>query len=1230
MSIANLTAGQRLPGTHPVTSGVILLGLIVLIRPPLVHAVTYVFMNTILYVIWYQIFTVSQWDTNQLLVRILELIIVAVTSLVALAATERFTRKVFISQLQVKRAVKAVTAEEERSMLLLQNVFPAAIVFDVREVKRPLCDYSCTFHDASMLNSDIVGFTKFSSTKEPHVVVEMLNRMFTKFDAHAAVLGLEKIKTIGDAYLCASGVPVPDQYHHRKIISMGRKMVHSMFEMNKEGLPSLPNLDLHIRVGAATGPIRAGVVGLQKACFDVFGEVSEDSEHMESSGRPDRVQVTEELYEAAKDLFQFEQLENKDGHMGYFVIDDGIEPFMGLKSQVEEQNKNFKDQHPEFADIPLASTPDVPANGSDNDASGRNSRAASNASNSRRQSLSAAAIESATKVNVKRNATAPRTGTRQSFHTHFGYAEDGSPLESNSQLLSDKPDNNGDSDDDEALNRTVNSTTVDNSNGGTNNNNNLRNELAAMVDGDAVRIMPSRPKPLTNNEHMEDLYKFLEDTNMERQDLVKAYADFDGEKSIFDLSFKFDRAEEEFRMYYQKLAESRIMIETVQGFLLFAICALLVGLHLGQVANWFVIAQMVVAGLHIILVIVFVILKRIQKAEQEDARRKKVFNFENEDGYNTALGDAGALSTTIWKEDSNLDVSPSGLKKAQRQQKKKTQQQQQQKIGSSSAFPREDSSLKEGGGGLSASPSRGGFTSFENAQSTTMAVDDGLTQEDLLESDSDEEEVDPSSPQFNITRVRNDASIEELSICTYIRLIAFVSGMLSFSMPIVLVVAVDDDEIEIIMVFVMLASVVYITSFLHLRFIIKVAALLLHFIGITAAFFIRVVVQRVDGLSATTDGGNYLAVVCCYACCIIAGYSTESNVRSAFAVAKKVVFQNAELLSAIDLCDKLLKNVLPASIVRRMIADPTKAIVDEVDEASVLFLYVDGVRPHTEAEAEGKETGRMVNDMNEFLFIMDCLCMYHHVEKIKTVPYLVVSGCPEPISRHCNRLAALARDVIHFAEAYNRAYHTSIRVKAGLHSGKVTAGVLGATKFIYDVFGDTVNFASRLASSSTWGVVQCSDHARKLMEGFTEVIDRGEIELKGKGMQKVYTVDLDSIDLKKAPIVVHMTPAAEVDVNSFKEFDPHMKVFAANAHSSLGGAARVDSSMGERRTSIVASPSANVATSENENENTKQQKQQSKDVKDVKKSSDKKNKKEQQQQQQAPPVSTQNPLTYKK
>src|SRR5262249_39120699 len=153
----------------------------------------------------------------------------------------------FVAQLQVRAAVNAASIEEERSLRLLGNVLPSAIVRELRENNRNLSEFSVTFHEASILNSDIVRFTQFSSTKEPHVVVEMLNRMFTKFDAHLSTLNLEKIKTIGDAYIAAAGIPRPDRHHQRKIVSMGLRMIESIAELNAEGISSLASLDVHIR-----------------------------------------------------------------------------------------------------------------------------------------------------------------------------------------------------------------------------------------------------------------------------------------------------------------------------------------------------------------------------------------------------------------------------------------------------------------------------------------------------------------------------------------------------------------------------------------------------------------------------------------------------------------------------------------------------------------------------------------------------------------------------------------------------------------------------------------------------------------------------------------------------------------------------------------------------------------------------------------------------------------------
>jgi hypothetical protein len=268
--------------------------------------------------------------------------------------------------------------------------------------------------------------------------------------------------------------------------------------------------------------------------------------------------------------------------------------------------------------------------------------------------------------------------------------------------------------------------------------------------------------------------------------------------------------------------------------------------------------------------------------------------------------------------------------------------------------------------------------------------------------------------------------------------------------------------------------------------------------------------------TSTSNGGNFLAIMLCYVLCVISGFTVERSVRQSFAAAKSVVYQNAEVTSAIHLCDKLLNNVLPVSIVRRMKASPEHAIVDEVPEASVMFLYNEGMHP--DFNQSGKDTEGVINEMNQFVWLMDSLCAAHGVEKIKTTPFLIVSGCPEPVPQHTRRLILLARDVLANAALYNKEHGTNIRIKAGIHTGKVTAGVLGATKFIYDVFGDTVNFASRLTSSAEWETVQLSAAAQKLVGKDFDSDDMGIIELKGKGPQQIFRLQLDCAGLRAVAV----------------------------------------------------------------------------------------------------------------
>ena len=155
---------------------------------------------------------------------------------------------------------------------------------------------------------------------------------------------------------------------------------------------------------------------------------------------------------------------------------------------------------------------------------------------------------------------------------------------------------------------------------------------------------------------------------------------------------------------------------------------------------------------------------------------------------------------------------------------------------------------------------------------------------------------------------------------------------------------------------------------------------------------------------------------------------------------------------------------------------------------------------------------KAISNTNETLCLLDSLCIAHEVEKIKTFPYLVVTGCPEKDPYHCIKLAEYARDVLINIQAYNKKFNKQLKIRIGIHTGKINAAILGYSKFLYDIFGDTVNFTSRLTSSAEWNTIQLSQvTANKLLSYKKEKFDiteKGEINLKGKGLQKVYLLNI--------------------------------------------------------------------------------------------------------------------------
>ncbi len=181
---------------------------------------------------------------------------------------------------------------------LLLNVLPAPIANRLRSGEAGIAD---GFAEVTVAFADIVGFTELTSEMPPNDVVTLLNGLFTRFDAAAQELGIEKIKTVGDAYMAVCGLPEPVANHAERIVRMAIRMVHITREHAMEH-----NVSMKIRVGVNTGPVVAGVIGKSKYIYDLWGDTVNLASRMEAGGIPDSVQVTRPVYERLKGQFVFE------------------------------------------------------------------------------------------------------------------------------------------------------------------------------------------------------------------------------------------------------------------------------------------------------------------------------------------------------------------------------------------------------------------------------------------------------------------------------------------------------------------------------------------------------------------------------------------------------------------------------------------------------------------------------------------------------------------------------------------------------------------------------------------------------------------------------------------------------------------------------------------------------------------------------------------------------------
>lgn len=198
---------------------------------------------------------------------------------------------------QVQDRTAELEHERERSERLLNNMLPKEIATRMKDGET-IADA----HEATVLFADIKGFTTLAKDRSASEIVEILDRIFRRFDIVAEKHGLEKIKTIGDCYMAAAGLPIPKVDHVDRAVLMGLDIVTEMSEMREDF-----DVEIDVRIGIHTGPLVAGVIGTKKYSYDIWGDTVNVASRMESHGIPGKVQVSDDVRKVLGERYKIEE-----------------------------------------------------------------------------------------------------------------------------------------------------------------------------------------------------------------------------------------------------------------------------------------------------------------------------------------------------------------------------------------------------------------------------------------------------------------------------------------------------------------------------------------------------------------------------------------------------------------------------------------------------------------------------------------------------------------------------------------------------------------------------------------------------------------------------------------------------------------------------------------------------------------------------------------------------------
>jgi adenylate cyclase len=200
---------------------------------------------------------------------------------------------------QEQTYMRQLQVEREKSERLLLSILPQPVANQLKDDPQTIAEH---FAEATVLFADIVNFTAMASERSPIAMVSLLNEIFSMFDQLAEQHGLEKIKTIGDAYMVAGGIPVARPDHAQIVAEMALDMQQAIAQFNHKTGEAI-----EIRLGISTGPVVAGVIGTHKFIYDLWGDTVNTASRMESQGLPGAIQVTEATQQALGAAYHLEE-----------------------------------------------------------------------------------------------------------------------------------------------------------------------------------------------------------------------------------------------------------------------------------------------------------------------------------------------------------------------------------------------------------------------------------------------------------------------------------------------------------------------------------------------------------------------------------------------------------------------------------------------------------------------------------------------------------------------------------------------------------------------------------------------------------------------------------------------------------------------------------------------------------------------------------------------------------